>query len=111
MPDADGELVAVPRRSIRRLTLLGIAAVGLLNIADDITTHLLLSHRAVEANPLASVLLSSGSLLWVKLTVVVLAALVALRIPPKVGVLLLAWFVAGVYAAAVLSNALILRLV
>ena len=96
--------------TVRRLTLVAIAVVGLLNVADVVTTHLVLSRSGVEANPLAGALLSGGTLLWVKLALVALAALVAVRIPPKLGVLLLAWFAAGVYATAVVSNLLIIRL-
>lgn len=101
---------AVPRHAIRRATIVAIVLIGLLNVADVFTTHLVLDRRGVEANPLAGALLSSGALLWVKLAMVVAAAVVALRIRPRLGVLLLAWFVAGVYATAVLSNLLVLRL-
>lgn len=101
---------AIPRATIRRLTVVGIALIALLNGADVFTTRLVIARSGVEANPLAGVLLSNGVLLWVKLVIVALAALVAVRIGPRLGVLLMAWFVAGVYATAVLSNVLILRL-
>ncbi len=100
----------ISRALIRRLTIVAIILVALLNVGDVITTHLVLARNGVEANPIASALLGHGSLAWVKLVLVVLAGFVALKAPPRVGVLLLAWFVAGVYATAVLSNALLLRL-
>lgn len=100
----------VPRPLVRTLTIIAICLVAVLNIGDVITTHLVIARQGVEANPLAGALLSNGALLWVKLGLVALAALGAVRNPPRVGVLLLSWFVAGVYATAVLSNALLLRL-
>lgn len=101
---------AVPRGTIRKATIVAIFLIGLLSGADVLTTRLVLGRSGVEANPLAGALLSSGMLLWAKLIMVVLAGFVALRIRPRLGVLLLAWFVAGVYATAVLSNLLVLRL-
>lgn len=101
---------AVPRATVRKLTVVAIVLIALLNGADVLTTRLVIARSGVEANPLAGVLLSNGALLWVKLIIVALAALVAVRIAPRLGVLLMAWFVAGVYATAVLSNVLILRL-
>lgn len=100
----------VPSRTIRTLTIVALTIVAALNVADVLTTHIVLQRSGVEANPLAGVLLSSGTLLWVKLVLVALALLIALRIRPRMGVLVLAWFVAGLYATAVLSNLLIIRL-
>ena len=99
----------VSRERVKTLTIAALAAIALLNIADIVTTHLLLSRKAVESNPFASGLLGYGELTWVKLAMVGLALLLGLRLRPRVGVLVLAWFVAGIYGAAVLSNALILR--
>ena len=87
-----------------------MVVVAVFNVADVVTTHLVLGRAGVEANPIAGVLLGSGAILWVKLALIALVMFMAIRIPPRVGVLLMAWFVAGVYGAAVLSNALVLRL-
>ena len=100
----------VPRTRIRTLILTAIVLIAIFNGADVVTTHFVLAHKGVEVNPLSSVLLSNNALLWVKLTLVGLAALLALRLRPTIGLLVVSWFVAGAYATAVLSNALILRL-
>jgi hypothetical protein len=100
----------VPRARIRSLTITAIVLIAVFNGADVVTTHFVLAHKGVEVNPLSSALLSNNSLLWVKLTLVGLAAVLALRLRPTIGLLLASWFVAGAYATAVLSNALILRL-
>ena len=100
----------VPRHLVRNLTLVALVAIAVFNVGDVITTHMLLNRRAIEANPLASTLVGSGVLLWVKLALVFLALLITLRLRPRMGLLVFAWFVAGIYATAVLSNALILRI-
>ncbi len=105
-----GALAPVSRRRVRALTIAALGLLAALNGADDVTTRLLVDRRAVEANPLAGILFGNGTLLWVKLGIVALLGIAVLRLPAKVGVLLLSWFVAGLYAAAVLSNVLILRL-
>lgn len=99
-----------PSNLVRTLTILAIAVVGVLNIGDVVTTHLVLARHGVEANPIAGALLGNGVLLWVKLALVAFAGVAVVKNPPRLGVLLLAWFAAGVYATAVLSNALLLRL-
>ena len=45
-----------------------------------------------------------------KLSIVALLGIAAARDRPKLGFMIGAWFVAGLYAAAVLSNLLILRM-
>jgi hypothetical protein len=92
------------------LTIVALGLIAVLNGADDVTTRLLTARKAVEANPLAGFLLSNGNLLWVKLGLVAVLGAVAARVPPKLGVLVMSWAVLGLYAAAVLSNVLILRL-
>lgn len=103
-------LPPVPRRHVKILTIAGLCGIAVLNGADVLTTKALLARSAVEANPLAGLLLAKGSLLFVKLGLVLLLAAIALRVPPKVGVLVLTWSVLGLYTAAVLSNVLILRI-
>lgn len=81
-----------------------------LNAGDYVTTKMLLTGGAAEANPLAGALLASGYLFWVKMGVLCVLGIGAISIPPRMGVMVLAWFVAGLYAAAVISNALLLQL-
>jgi len=101
----------VPRRHVRSLTLAAIATLAVLNGADVVSTHLLLLHHvAMEANPLAGVLLGHGSLLWAKLIAVGALGVSVLHRAPRMGVMVGAWIAVGMYAAAVLSNVLILRL-
>lgn len=103
---------AVGRR-VRQLTVAGVVALAVLNAADTVTTHLVLAHAsagAVEANPLAKVLLANGSLLAVKMTVIAILGVAVLRDRPKLGLLAGSWLTAGLYLAAVLSNVLILRM-
>src|SRR5579862_1841426 len=109
-PKVDGVLRPVPRRHVRALTIAALCGIAVLNGADVITTKALLRRSAVEANPLASLLLSNGSLLFVKLGIIAALGVVAIRVPPKLGVLVVSWAVLGLYAAAVLSNVLILRI-
>lgn len=103
---------AVERRHIKTLTLGAVAALVVLNIADVVSTRLLLDHKvAMEANPLAGLLLSHGGLLWAKLVVIAALGYSVMRRSPRVGVMVVTWIVVGMYAAAVLSNLLILHLV
>ena len=96
---------------VRQVTLLAIGALAILNGADVITTHILLAHRAVEANPLSSFLLASQSLLWVKLAVLAVLGLRVINSKPRLGVMAATCFAAGIYATAVLSNLLVLNIV
>ncbi len=95
---------------VRTVTLAAIALLAALNVADVATTHMLMAHRGVEANPLASILLTSQTLLWVKLAIVGVLALRVLRSRPRLGLMGAACFAAGIYATAVLSNLLVLHL-
>lgn len=100
-------------RRVRQLTVVGIVALAVLNGADTVTTRWLLTHApagAVEANPLAKILLASGSLLAVKLAVIAALGVAVLRDRPKLGLLAGTWLASGLYLAAVLSNILILRM-
>ena len=91
-------------------TLVAIGALAVLNGADVVTTHMLLAHRAVEANPLSSILLASQSLLWVKLALLTLLGFKVIKSRPRLGVMGATCFAAGIYATAVLSNLLVLHL-
>lgn len=95
---------------VRLVTLVALGLLAVLNGADVVTTHMLLVHRGVEANPLSSVLLASQSLLWVKLGLVALLGLKVVYSRPRLGVMGAACFAAGIYATAVLSNVLVLHL-
>ena len=96
---------------LRLITLLGIGGLVVLNGADVVTTHLLLAHGAVEANPLSSVLLASASLLWVKLAILGALGVMVIRHRPRFGVMAVVFVTLGMYATAVLSNLLILNIV
>lgn len=98
---------------VKVLTFVGVLALAVLNIADAITTHMVLQHTpagAREANPLAGVLIANGSLLYVKMAIVVLLGVATLKDRPRLGLLGGTWGVAGIYGAAVLSNILVLRM-
>jgi hypothetical protein len=92
------------------VTLAAIGALAILNGADVVTTHMLLAHRAVEANPLSSILLAAQSLLWVKLAILGLLGVKVINSRPRLGVMGAACFAVGIYATAVLSNLLVLHL-
>ncbi len=94
---------------IRIVTLVALGALAMLNIADVATTHMLLAHRAIEANPLAQLLLSSQNILWVKLCIVALLIARVARSRGRLGTMAATCFAAGIYATAVLSNLLVLH--
>ncbi len=96
---------------LRLITLGGVGALIVLNGADVVTTHLLLTHGAQEANPLSAVLLASASLLWVKLAILGALGVMVIKHRPRFGVMAAVFVTLGMYATAVLSNLLVLRLV
>ncbi len=101
-------------RRIKHLTIVGVVALALLNAADAVTTHLFLLHApagGLEANPLAGLLLASGSLLLVKMAIVAALGIAVLWDRPRLGLLVGTWTVSGLYLAAVISNILLLRMV
>ncbi|HTW07345.1 MAG TPA: DUF5658 family protein [Acidimicrobiales bacterium] len=96
---------------VRIATLVAIGALAVLNGADVVTTRLLLRHEGgIEANPLSALLLASQSLLWVKLGILAILGLKVLHSRPRLGVMAVACFAAGIYATAVISNLLVLHL-
>jgi hypothetical protein len=95
---------------VRTVTLLAIGALVVLNGADVVTTHMLLQHSGVEADPLSALLLASRSLLWAKLIVLGLLGVKVIHSRPRLGVMGAACFAAGIYATAVLSNILVLHI-
>lgn len=95
---------------VRRVTLGAVVALVFLNAADVVTTRMLLAHSAVEANPLSALLLASQSLLWAKLLLLALLGVKVIRSRPRLGVMAIASFAAGIYATAVISNLLVLHL-
>lgn len=99
---------------IRRLAIAAVVLLTFLNAADTVTTRLLLTHAprgAVEANPLAGLLLASGSLLLVKFVIIAALGVAVLWDRPRLGLTVGLWAACGLYTTAVLSNILILRLV
>lgn len=95
---------------VRIVTLVAIGALVVFNGADVVTTHMLLAHRGVEANPLSSLLLASQSLLWTKLAILAVLGARVVHGRPRLGVMGVACFAAGIYATAVISNLLVLHL-
>lgn len=98
---------------VKVLTFVGVLALAVLNLGDAYTTHLVLQHTpagAREANPLAGVLIASGSLLYVKMAIVLLLGVATIRDRPRLGLLIGMWLATGLYVAAVLSNVLLLRM-
>jgi hypothetical protein len=110
--------IHVPRllpedRPVSRLTTsmaVAVAAIALLNLADLVTTYVILRHPgAIESNPLSSLLLANG---WVGLIKGGVIVGLVYRIPrrrPTVAFLALLWFVAGFYFLTVVSNLLALQ--
>ena len=90
-------------------TAVAVAAIALLNLADIVTTKIVLAHTgATESTPLASALLSGGRVGLIK--AIVLLALIV-RVPrrrPTVAFHAVLWFVAGFYFLTVVSNLLVL---
>ena len=105
-----GPLPGAVGERVRTVTLFAIGLLALLNGADVVTTHLLLAHRGVEANPLSAFLLSSQSLLWVKLGILAVLGLKVVYSRPRLAVMGATCFAAGIYATAVISNLLVLHL-
>ena len=105
----DGE---TPGRRIPPLlgsTAVAVAVIAVLNLADIVTTRVVLAHTgATESNPLASALLSGGRVGLIK--AIVLLGLIV-RVPrrrPTVAFHAVLWFVAGFYVLTVVSNLLVL---
>ena len=105
----DGE---TPGRRIPPLlgsTAVAVAAIAVLNLADIVTTRVVLAHTgATESNPLTSALLSGGRVGLIK--AIVLLGLIV-RVPrrrPTVAFHAVLWFVAGFYFLTVVSNLLVL---
>lgn len=101
----------VPLARVRSVTLVAVLALAVLNVADVLTTRLILAHGAVEADPLSALLLQGGALLWAKVLILAALFVAVLTRRPRVGVMALACGAAGMYATAVVSNLLILRMV
>jgi hypothetical protein len=98
-------------KKFRQITLIALALLIILNGADVITTRLLLAHGAQEANPLSGVLLASASLLWVKLAILGTLGALVIKSRGKFGIMVTSLVVVGMYATAILSNLLLLRMV
>lgn len=100
-------------RPVSRLTTsmaVAVAAIALLNLADLITTIVILRHPgAIESNPLSALLLANG---WVGLIKGGMIVALVYRVPrarPTVAFLAVLWFVAGFYFLTVVSNLLALQ--
>ena len=87
-----------------------IAAIAVLNLADIVTTRVVLAHsNATESNPLASALLAGGRVGLIKAGVLLALILRVPRLRPTVALHAVLWFVAGFYFLTVVSNLLVLQ--
>ena len=87
-----------------------IAAIAVLNLADIVTTRVVLAHsNATESNPLASALLAGGRVGLIKAGVLLALILRVPRRRPTVALHAVLWFVAGFYFLTVVSNLLVLQ--
>ena len=99
-----------PTTSTTRIpAIVGGVALLLLNVADIITTKMVLSIAgSVEANPIAQRLMDSGLDVGFKVGVsLVVILLCALRKEISPAYLAAVWFVVGIYAFIPLSNYLV----
>ena len=100
-------------RNIRRIAVAAVIILAFLNAADTVTTKLLLEHApagAIEANPLAGLLLANGSLLLVKFAIIAALGVAVLWDRPRLGLTVGLSGACGLYFAAVTSNILLLRM-
>ena len=89
---------------------IAVAVIAVLNLADIVTTRLVLAHTTgVEANPLASALLTGGRVGLIKAAVLVVLIYRVPRRRPTVAFHAVLWFVAGFYFLTVVSNLLVLH--
>ena len=85
----------------------GLILIVVLSVLDVMTTHSAMRAGAIEGNPLAQWLMDNGALLSVKLAACIVLALVASRVRVRDGTFAasVVWFIVGVYAVTVVSNA------
>jgi hypothetical protein len=88
----------------RRMTVLPVALLAVLNLADVVLTRVALAHGAVEANPLSRALLDSGRVELAKVAVLCLLALRMARRRPSLRLAAACWIALGAYLMVVLSN-------
>jgi hypothetical protein len=87
-----------------------VAAIAVLNLADILTTRMVLAHTSgVEANPVASALLAGGRVGLLKAGVLLALIYRVPRRRPTVAFHAVLWFVAGFYFLTVVSNLLVLH--
>ena len=107
-PPGDAVAGAEPG-GLRRLTRVGVAVLCILNVADVVTTRVILGHAGLlEANPLASALLAYYRVDVVKALLLLALAWVALRHRPTLTWACCVWFACGYYTLAVISNGLLI---
>ncbi len=88
-------------RELRRAGVVALVALAVLNVADVITTRLLLGRGGIELNPIADRLLRSNLALVVKLGIVIVLGAHFIRRRPSLNVVCTMWMVVGVYALVV----------
>lgn len=89
------------------LRFAALVAVGLLvalNVADVVTTRLLLDRGGIELNPLSARLLETGVALLVKVVILAIVGWIVHRRVPHLALVSFLWLVAGVYVAVVITN-------
>jgi hypothetical protein len=89
----------------RRATVLPVAVLAVLNLADVLLTRIGLRLGAVESNPVARVLLVGGHVQIVKAGLICLLALRMAHRRPTLRLAITCWAVTGAYAMVVVSNA------
>lgn len=102
--DAERPIDRVPSAELRLAGLTALVLLGVLNVADVVTTRLLLARGGIELNPLADQLLASNLTLVMKLGLVVALGIHFVRTGPRLVTICFMWLVVGIYLAAVVIN-------
>src|SRR5579862_877538 len=89
------DAAAFHAQRLRIAAAVAIAAVAVLNLADVVTTRMLLARGAIESNPLSSILLSGGRVELLKAGLVAALALRLLRRPATIAFAAAMWFAVG----------------
>jgi hypothetical protein len=94
---------------LRRARVIAAVLLVILNIADLVTTRMFLDRGLEEGNPISAVLLSNGSMPFVKTLLLLGIAWSAVRAAPRVSTTVAMWFVVGLYTTVIGVNLLALQ--
>jgi hypothetical protein len=89
---------------LRRARIVAALALIVLNIADLITTRMFLDRGLEEGNPVSALLLSNGSMPFVKSAILIGLTWSAVRSVPRVATTCAMWFVVGLYTTVIAVN-------